>query len=229
MKPLILVIEDEPSIFDNISYVLENEGFSALWAKTAGEGRAMFKSGETSLVVLDIGLPDASGMDLCREIRKISDCPIIFLTARSGEIDRIVGLEIGADDYVTKPFSPRELCSRIKAVLRRSPSISGEKGDIQRKDAKLFHVDRQKNQICYAGSVLDLSRYEYRILELLVENPGRIYPRKELMELLWQEPGASTERTIDTHIKVIRAKLAKISHQNPIRTRRGFGYFLSED
>ena len=228
MKPLILVIEDEPSIFDNISYVLENDGFKTLWARTAGEGRDIFNAEDIALVVLDIGLPDGSGVELCKEIRKDSDCPIIFLTARSDEVDRIVGLEIGADDYVTKPFSTRELCSRAKAVLRRCPSIS-RLPEATVKDVKLFNVEEERNQISYLGTVLDLSRYEYQILKLMIGHPGRIYSRKTLMNLVWEEPEASMDRTIDTHVKLIRAKLAKIKPGCPIKTRRGFGYYLADD
>ena len=228
MKPLILVIEDEPSIFDNISYVFEKEGFRTLWAKTAGEGRDIFNAEDIALIVLDIGLPDGSGVELCKEIRKDSDCPIIFLTARSEEIDRIVGLEIGADDYVTKPFSTRELCSRVKAVLRRGPSIS-KRPEATVKDVKLFDIEEERSQIIYSGTVLDLSRYEYQILKLLIEHPGRMYSRKTLMNLVWEEPEASMERTIDTHVKLIRAKLARIKPGCPIKTRRGFGYYLELD
>ncbi|MFH0945990.1 MAG: response regulator [Planctomycetota bacterium] len=119
-KPCVLVLEDEPSIADNIVYALETEGLEASWCATAGEGLGRLEGGGIDLVILDVGLPDRSGFDVCREIRQTSRIPIIFLTARTGEIDRVLGLELGGDDYVVKPFSPRELCARVKAVLRRA-------------------------------------------------------------------------------------------------------------
>ena len=124
-KPCVLVFEDEPSIADNIVYALETEGVEASWCATAGEGLARLEGGGIDLVILDVGLPDRTGFDVCREIRQTSRIPIIFLTARTSEIDRVLGLELGGDDYVTKPFSPRELCARVKAVLRRTQQGEG--------------------------------------------------------------------------------------------------------
>lgn len=229
MRKKILIIEDESSIADNITYALENENFIPIWKATAGEGEAVLASEKIDLIVLDVGLPDINGFDLCRKIRKRSDVPIIFLTARSEEIDRIVGLEIGGDDYVSKPFSPRELAARVKAILRRF--TPGENVEVRQsgKTTRPFSVISERCEILYYNEPLKLSPYEYKILLTLIRHPGRIYSRKQLMEIVWEEPEASMERTVDTHIKTIRAKLHRIrSDLDPIITHRGFGYSLSE-
>ncbi|HBC87527.1 MAG TPA: two-component system response regulator CreB [Lentisphaeria bacterium] len=228
MKQNILIIEDEPSIADNISYVLETEGFNPVWKNTATSGKKSLKNENISLIILDIGLPDGNGFDLCKEIRKDTNVPIIFLTARSEEIDRILGLELGADDYVSKPFSPRELVARVKAVLRRQADPIGTSSLGTAKKAKLdFIVDDEKNRITYCGKILKLSRYEYKMLKLMIEHPGRVYTRKNLMNLVWEEPEVSMERTVDTHVKTIRSKLKEINpRMELIATHRGFGYSL---
>ncbi len=223
----ILVVEDEPAIADNITYALETEGFAVTWCATGQDALRAFREGETRLIVLDIGLPDCNGFELCKEIRKTSAVPVIFLTARTDEIDRVVGLEIGGDDYVAKPFSPRELAARVKAVLRRCPS-----GDSELEAARAhspFVLDEQKAKVSYFGTPLDLSRYEFRILEVLLRRPGWVYSREKLMEMVWEAPEASMERTVDTHVKTIRAKLRKIKPDaDPIQTHRGLGYSLKE-
>ena len=225
MKPRILVVEDEPSILDNLLYSLETEGFHPHGCATGGEARAALQDGSWALVVLDVGLPDTLGFDLCKEIRRTSSLPIIFLTARAGEVDRVVGLEIGGDDYMVKPFSPRELCARVKAVLRRAPSSPPP-------DAVApgpFHIDEARRQILFLGTRLILSSTEFRLLRALCEKPGRVFSRAQLMDIAWDDPGAALERTVDAHIKSLRAKL-KEAHPDadPIETHRGFGYSLRE-
>ncbi|MDB5048158.1 MAG: transcriptional regulator [Fibrobacteres bacterium] len=248
MKHRILIIEDEPAIADNIVYALETEGFQCLWCATGGEGlRAL--DGKFDLAVLDVGLPDISGFDLCREIRKRHELPILFLTARAGEIDRVVGLEIGADDYVVKPFSPRELAARIKAILRRtaaSPgiaapvpvalpaSVSAPPASAEGPDKMAgefpFRHDEERRVIAYRQTPLELSRYEYRLLIVLMEKPGRVWSREQLMAKAWDSPESSLDRTVDAHIKSLRAKLREINPDiDPIRTHRGMGYSLKED
>jgi two-component system catabolic regulation response regulator CreB len=176
-----------------------------------------------ALVVLDIGLPDMSGIEVCRRLRQRHDVPVIFLTARSGEVDRVVGLELGADDYVTKPFSPRELAARVKAVLRRAG-----RGNSAPPSAA-FALDEERRQISYFGKPLELSRYEYRLLCVLLKRPGRVYTREQLLELVWDAPEASLDRTVDAHVKNIRAKLRDIRPDvDPIATHRGTGYSLKE-
>lgn len=224
----ILILEDESSIADNIRYALEAEGFQAEWRSTLGEGRERLKAGGVDLLVLDVGLPDGNGFDFCRELRKSSALPVIFLTARAGEIDRVVGLEIGADDYVVKPFSPRELAARVKSLLRRSAGLVP--GAAPKAAKTPFEIDADRLKIRYFGEVLALSRYEYRLLRVLIERPGRVLSRDQLMDLAWEEPEASLDRTVDAHIKSLRAKLKKVKPEiDPIETHRGSGYALKED
>ncbi len=230
MKQTILIIEDEGGIVDNVVYALKTEGFNTLWCSTGAEGLETVKSKDISLVILDVGLPDINGFELFKDIKKQSNVPVIFLTARSEEIDRIVGLEIGADDYVTKPFSPRELTARVKAVLRRvsrSPT-SGSKNKIGKSFP--FECDDKKNAITYHGEQLQTSRYEYRVLKILIDHPGWVYSREQLMEMAWEEPDMSLARTVDAHIKNLRQKLKKITPGcDPIVTHRGSGYAIKED
>jgi len=233
MKPKVLVVEDEPSILDNILYSLDEEGFNAIGVSTGESAKEhLAGEGDIELIVLDIGLPDTTGFELCKEIRAHSQVPIIFLTARDSELDRIVGLEIGADDYVVKPFSPRELSARVKAVLRRykagsvtvalGPAPAGE-------NPPPFEIDEKRHKICYFGSAPNFSSTEYRLLRTLCEHPGRVFSRTQLMEAAWDEPDAAMERTVDAHIKSIRAKLRTVRKEpDPIETHRGLGYSLRE-
>jgi two-component system catabolic regulation response regulator CreB len=228
MKSRILVVEDEPSILDNIIYSLETEGFEAHGCTTGGEARAALLRGPWALVILDVGLPDILGFDLCREIRRTSNLPIIFLTARAGEVDRVVGLEIGGDDYMVKPFSPRELSARVKAVLRRiqaAPALA----DTKPAPHGAFRIDEERAQIHFTGVRLILSGTEFRLLRALCAQPGRVFTRAQLMDVAWSDPGAAMERTVDAHIKSLRAKLKEVSGEaDPIETHRGFGYSLRE-
>jgi two-component system catabolic regulation response regulator CreB len=225
MAQRILVVEDEPAIADNISYALSTEGFDVCWCATAAEAEEALQKISQDLVVLDVGLPDRSGFELCRAIRRHSDVPVIFLTARADEVDRVVGLEIGADDYMVKPFSPRELTARIKAVLRRTRATGEPECRLSAHPA--FRVDRNRMEIVYEGVALDLSRYEFRLLEVLVNRPGWVFSREQLMSMAWEEPEASMDRTVDTHIKTLRMKLKAVRPDaDPIRTHRGLGYSL---
>jgi two-component system catabolic regulation response regulator CreB len=236
-RPRILVVEDEPAIADTVVYALSTDGFAPHWV---GTGRAALQALEApgaapwALAILDVGLPDISGFELYRRLATLQPrLPAIFLTARSGEIDRVVGLELGADDYVAKPFSPRELVARVRTVLRRVqraeagaavPAAAGAQG------AHGFVVDDERKAIRWRGQALDLSRYEYRLLKLLVERPGRVWSRDELMQRVWDDPAASFDRTVDAHVKTLRAKLRAIdAAADPIQTHRGMGYALRED
>lgn len=228
----ILIVEDEPSIAENIEYSLQTEGFRPIHCPTGQDGLDAFGRENPALIVLDVGLPDISGFDVCRDVRKSSQIPIIFLTAREGEIDRVVGLELGADDYMVKPFSPRELVARIRAVLRRSAgngSVAESKGEDEVASAA-FEIDEKRLQIRFRGTAIVLTRYEFGLLRLLAEHPGRVYTRDQLMEHVWEEPEASLDRTVDAHIKTLRAKLREIDQSvDPITTHRGVGYSLRED
>jgi two-component system, OmpR family, catabolic regulation response regulator CreB len=225
MKPIILIVEDEPAITDNIQYALETDGLNSVCFSEGKKAMEYLHNERVDLIVLDIGLPDINGFELCKNIRKEINTPIIFLTARTLEVDRIVGLEIGADDYVTKPFSPRELTARIKAVLRRTGTVR------ETPPAKgIFHIDESRRRITYKGKPVDLSRYEFNILQTFIQRPGHVFSRDRLMDMAWEEPEASLDRTVDAHIKNIRAKLKNIDPDtDPIITHRGVGYSLRED
>lgn len=218
MKPAILLVEDEAAIADTLIYALGTEGFEVVWCSLGSEGLAALQARPFDLLILDVGLPDRSGFELCKEIRRHWDIPLIFLTARTGEIDRVVGLEIGADDYVPKPFSPREVCARVKAILKRArPQPARE---------QLFVLDSEGGRVRYQGRLLSLTRYEFLLLQTLLSHPGRIYSRAKLMDLVWTDADAF-DRTVDTHIKTLRTKLREVDPQrDPIATHRGLGYSL---
>ncbi len=221
---LILIIEDETGIADTITYSLETEGFRTFRAATGLEGFRAVKEKAPALIVLDVGLPDINGFDLIRKIRDLTDLPVVFLTARGEEIDRILGFELGGDDYMVKPFSPRELTVRIKAILRR---VERERGG---ESEKVFSIDYNRRTIKYFGLALVLTRYEYELLVLLISRPGWVFSREKIMELVWVDPEESFDRTVDTHIKSIRGKLREVRDDyEPIVTHRGVGYSVRDD
>lgn len=233
MAARILIIEDEPAIADTLVYALTTDGFETVWCPTGSDGLDKLRQSAFELVMLDVGLPDINGFDLFREIQKQWTMPVIFLTARNAEIDRVVGLELGADDYVSKPFSPREMCARVRTVLRRvqRAAAQGKAEAVPQKAAagQPFEVDELKKTIRFHGRALDLSRTEYRLLKTLIQHPGRVYSREELMDQAWEHPEVSLDRTVDAHIKQLRAKLREISADaDPIQTHRGMGYSLKE-
>lgn len=232
MPTRILVVEDEPAIADAVVYALKTDGFEPVWCDSGSAALAEAERGAFALAVLDIGLPDYNGFDLFRELSSRLDMPVIFLTARGAEVDRIVGLEMGADDYIAKPFSPRELTARVRTVLRRVQrgAAQTEAAPAEVVDGAPFTVDEVRLCISYRGTRLELSRYEFRLLKILVERPGRVYSRQELMDMAWEAPDHSLDRTVDAHIKMLRAKLRQIDPDvDPIRTHRGIGYSLRED
>lgn len=224
----ILVVEDEPSILDNITYALQTDGFEPLCCGTGKDAWVVLNKEKISLIILDIGLPDVNGFDLLRDIRKQTSIPVIVVTARSDEIDRIVGLEIGADDYVTKPFSVRELTARVRAVLRRLP-IGNICQEAKPTGNLAFQLDEKRCVIRYYDKPLELTRYEYRLLSAMISNPGRVFTRDHLMDRISENSEMSLDRSIDTHIKTIRQKLKAIRpDEEPIITHRGLGYSLKE-
>lgn len=228
VKPRVLVVEDEPAISDTIQFALESEGFSATRVATAMAALPILEAGPVDLVVLDIGLPDVNGLELLKIIRRTHTTPIILLTARTSELDRVLGLEMGADDYVAKPFSPRELTARIKAVLRRTRQPAA----VAKAPPALapFTLNASKRQITFQGVALELSRYEFEILARFIERPGHVFSREQLMNLVWEQPESSLDRTVDVHIKNIRAKLRAVRPEvEAIVTHRGTGYSLRDD
>ncbi len=232
----ILLVEDEPAIADTITYALNTEGFEPVWCATGQSALAALGHTTFGLAIVDVGLPDINGFDLFREIQARWRVPVIFLTARTAEIDRVVGLELGADDYVPKPFSPRELCARVRTVLRRvarsaaaDPAAPPAVSAAARRVTGPFEVDDERKTIRYRGRPLDLSRYEYRLLKLFVERPGRVFSRDDLLVQVWDDPASSFDRTVDAHVKQLRAKLRAVDPEvDPIQTHRGLGYSLKE-
>lgn len=220
----ILLVEDEPAIAQVVTHALRAEGFEAVHCLTGGDALAAARGQDFDTAVLDVGLPDIGGFALCRQLRRERDLPVIFLTAQDAEADRILGLEIGADDYVTKPFSPRELVARVRVVLRRMQPP--QPAPTRQNDAVFAH-DAEGHRIRYRGRVLDLTRYEYGLLAALLQRPGAVLTRAQLMDRVWGDALESGDRTVDTHIKTLRAKLRDVSpDEDPIRTHRGLGYSL---
>jgi len=223
--PTVVVVEDEAAIADTILYALRTDGMQAEHLVLGGDALQRLRAAPADLVILDVGLPDMSGFEVCRTLRTFSDVPVIFLTARHEEIDRIVGLEIGADDYVGKPFSPRELAARVRVILRRAGGRAGAPPTAP-EPARFTH-DASGARIAFHGQWLALTRYEYRLLALLVAQPGRIYSRAQLMDMVWHDAADTIDRTVDTHIKTVRAKLRAVDATfDAIRTHRGMGYSL---
>ena len=223
----ILIVDDEPAISETLAYALRSDGFTAESCTLGAQALTLLGTGGHDLVVLDVGLPDMSGFDVCRALRRHSDVPVLFLTARSDEVDRIVGLELGGDDYVAKPFSPREVVSRIRAILRRLNPEPRLAAAVPATPSR-FAIDRDGLRIAYHGHWLNLTRYEYLLLALLLERPGRILSRTQIMETVWQDGGESLERTVDTHIKTLRGKLRGLRpDEDVIVTHRGLGYSVA--
>ena len=238
MSKTVLIVEDEQAIADSIAYALRTDGFTPRHVTLGEQALAVLRSeAAPQLVVLDIGLPDMSGLEVCRRLRQFSEVPVIFLTARSDEIDRIVGLEIGADDYVTKPFSPRELVARIRVILRRAGvvqvpretgmTIAAPVAATAPAPARL-ELRALEAKVLFHGQPLDLTRYEYLLLKTLLEHPGHVLSRAQLMARVWSAAPDTLDRTVDAHVKSLRAKLRAIDAQaDPIHTHRGLGYSLA--
>lgn len=230
----ILCVEDEAAIVLPLRYALEREGWQVSWANTGTQALQLLTQQSFDFIILDVGLPDLNGFEVCKQLRQKYQTPLLFLTARDDEIDRVVGLEIGADDYCSKPFSAREIVARIKAIWRRmeaqaqpvTSSVAATKTEVIVQSAT-WSCNPQALQIHYHQQALQLTRYEYRLLFLLIQHPEQVFSRQQLMDHIWEHPEHSLERTVDTHIKSLRQKLKLITpDDDPIRTHRGFGYSL---
>ncbi|MDR7090966.1 MULTISPECIES: two-component system response regulator CreB [Cellvibrio] len=230
--PHIVILEDEPSIAESLIFVLQAESFSTHWESLASKALAYIKAQPVDLIVMDVGLPDMTGFEACKQLRKFSEVPVMFLTARGDELDRVVGLEIGADDYVVKPFSPREVAARVKAILKRvrpviaasDLSLTNELLPVPEKQRE-FIIDSERKTIHYYQQLLQLTRFEYYLLQALVEQPGRVFSRDQLLTAVGATADAGYDRSIDGHIKTLRAKLRAVkAAADPIKTQRGFGY-----
>lgn len=208
----ILLVEDDPGIADALEFSLKAAGHEVV--RTAQGKAAVGLVATADFVVLDIGLPDMDGFEVCRQVRKSSEVPVLFLTSRTEEIDRVVGLELGADDYMAKPFSTRELMARIKAIARRSSERNAP-------SAHGLVLDRESFRASIDGRTLDLSRTEFDLLACLAAHPGRVFTREQILDQAWRDGGCVTDRTVDAHIKALRKKL---SPSECIETVRGVGY-----
>jgi len=221
----ILIVDDELKVCDLLRVYLERSGYAVLCASDGRAAVAEHERHNPDLVLLDLNLPGMDGLDVCRTLRRTSDVPIIMLTARDEEPDRIVGLELGADDYVTKPFSPREVVARVKAVLRRRDTSVGERRPIAVGDV---YVDPSRYEISYRGKPLRLTAREFAIVEHLARNPGRVFSRTQILDQVFGIDFEGYERTIDAHIKNVRQKMTESSPDTPtpLTTVRGVGYKL---
>ena len=223
----VLVIEDEENLLEALRYSLEREGFSVLAATDGESGLELAREGNPDLILLDIMLPRLDGLEVCRILRREVNTPILMLTAKGEEIDRVVGLELGADDYVTKPFSMRELLARIRAMLRRSGmgSDAGSTGTNTLLRAGDIEIDVTGHTARVAGNPLDLKPREFELLALLVSNKGRAFTRDQILERLWGYDYIGDSRTVDVHVRWLREKIEPDpAHPRKIITIRGVGY-----
>lgn len=224
----ILIVEDDPGIVEVLEYALRRDGHEIRHVARGEEG--VLGHAWADFIVLDVGLPDLDGFEVCRRIRRESEVPILFLTSRSEEVDRVVGLEIGGDDYLAKPFSTRELTARIKAVSRRSKPSPVSPGSAVPVSATAREVgglrlDSEFHRAFWEGEPLDLTRLEFALLDQLMQRPGRVFTRSQLLDHVWPDGGCVTERTVDAHVKSLRKKLTPC---DLVETVRGVGYRLRD-
>ncbi len=221
----VLVVDDEARILEVVQYALEREGYRVSSVDDGSKAVDALARGAFDLVVLDVMLPGLDGLEVCRRVRATSKVPILFLSARSDEIDRVLGLELGGDDYLVKPFSPRELVARVKAVLRRAEASGAEP---EPKRRKLTHgritIDPERHEVAWGTALVDLTPTEFGLLSALLERPGVVLSRGQLMQRAYSYDNLVTERTIDTHVRRIRAKFRALGADDPIATVHGVGY-----
>jgi len=218
MAGTVLLVEDEPSVGELVRGYLMRDGYRVVWVRSGEEALVELDRHRVRIVILDIGLPGKDGFDVCRDMRARSNVPILMLTARDEEPDRIVGLEVGADDYLTKPFSPRELVARMKAILRRSEPQEGKEKSVALGDVVL---DRESHDVTVAGKPVELTAKEFDLLAYFMANPGVVVSRDILLERVWGQEYPGGTRTVDVHVAQVRRKLDR---PNLIRTLRGTGY-----
>jgi two-component system response regulator RegX3 len=223
----ILIVEDEASFAEALAFLLTKEGFETAVAEDGRQAINMFNADGADLILLDLMIPEVSGVEVCRTIRTQSQVPIIMLTAKDAEIDKVVGLELGADDYVVKPYSSRELIARIKAVLRRGQSEDGSNQDQDLLEVGPIRLNIGKHQVFVSGNPVALPLKEFELLEFLMRNSGRVLTRSQLIDRVWGGDYYGDTKTLDVHIKRLRAKV-EADPANPvlIQTIRGLGYKL---
>jgi two-component system, OmpR family, response regulator len=226
MAPSILVVDDDPHIRDVVRFAFEKTGMTISTAQDGKEALRQFDSNVHELVVLDIGMPEMDGLEVCRQIRKTSDTPILFLSARDEEIDRILGLEIGGDDYVTKPFSPRELVARVNAILRRVRPAPAPAEATKSMSHGGLTIDPDAHSASFLGTQVALTALEFAILRTLVARPGFVFTRELILDAAYAGNIHVADRTIDSHIRNIRAKMATAGCEQAIETVHGVGFRL---
>jgi len=228
---LILIVDDEPSMIELLDYNLKREGYEVVAAKNGNEALAAFAGQPVSLIILDIMMPGPDGYDVCKEIRKISNVPIIMLTAKSSETNKIVGLELGADDYVVKPFSVGELMARVKAILRRSQQF-GDRPETAKTDDIVrgeLCINKAKRTVCVGSSPIELTTKEFDLLHLLASNPGVVFTREQILDKVWGSESYVVDRAIDVHVRHLREKIENTPDAPKyISTVRGVGYRFEE-
>lgn len=224
MPPALLLVEDDPAIAHTVVYALRREGFVVDHVLLVRDARQRLANPRPpyAAAIFDVGLPDGSGLDLCRDLRRDSALPILILSARGEEMDRVLGLELGADDYLVKPFSPRELCARVRALLRRSAMQAQPRAPIE-----LLECDRNGVRVRLGAVWLKLTRREFGLMEALMRSPGKVWSRDALLGTVWGHDADSADRTVDTHVKTLRAKLRDVRPDlDLVVTHRGLGYSL---
>ncbi len=226
MSRRILVVDDDPHIRDVISFALEKAGMQTIAARDGEQALELHTRGGADLIVLDINMPERDGLDVCRELRKSSDVPVLFLSSRDEEVDRIVGLEIGADDYVTKPFSPRELVARVNAILKRTQPPSRPAELPAAVDHGRLSLDALRHQASWADEPVSLTATEFSILRTFIGQPHRVFDRDTIVRNAWDVNVHVSDRTVDSHIRHIRSKFADAGCDNVIETVHGVGYRL---
>lgn len=228
MKRTILVVDDDPHILEVIEFALEKAGMATERAKNGAEALKQFQARSFDLIVLDISMPEMDGLEVCQQIRASSEVPILFLSSRDDEIDRILGLEIGGDDYVTKPFSPRELVARIKVILKRRTALPSS----QDKEKTLSHgavsLDPEQHKVSWQGQDVLLTATEFSILKEFLAQPQRVFNRDNIIEKTYGLNFHISDRTIDSHIRHIRAKFQELGCEQLIETVHGVGYRLTD-
>ncbi len=229
-QPVVLVIDDEDSIQKLLNAALERDGYRIVGARDAAEGLIAFEREQPDVILLDVMLPDLSGREVCRRIRATSAVPIIMLSALDEEVDKVVGLELGADDYITKPFGMRELRSRVRAVLRRSQRAPATaEGDGERLEVGDVLLDPARRVVTVAASTVDLTYVEFELLQMLMTSPGRVFSRSQLLDGVWGSSDFREPRTVDVHVRHLREKLEPTpSEPRYIQTVRGVGYRFAD-
>ena len=223
-RPTVLVVEDEQSIASFVALYLKNAGYDVKTAATGAEALSQVAGGEISMILLDLMLPDIDGIEICRRVRQRSDVPILMLTARDEDVDKIIGLEVGADDYLTKPFNPRELVARVKSVLRRAAPERRQTESAQLRHGDL-HIDAGRREVRVGEQEIQLAPKEFDLLWELLDHRGLVLTRDQLLERVWGYTFAGDTRTVDVHVRQLRRKLGDAS---PIVTVWGVGYKVAQ-